>query len=405
MKKLPVPSSEYKDRIERCQKLAKAAGLDALVVFSHSPDRPGHVRYLSNYYAPLAYNSSSLPDQPIRRGMADTCVLVPVNDEPVLVKAGRPPTDYEVAIKDIREFRVYVRGENITSNDLTEMVANVVHEKHLENAKIGIAGEDVISAYLMRLIKENLPDVRFAYADYIIEGLRHIKSENEIELMRKTGELADKALKAAVEAVRPGVKERDVAAVAVATMLSEGAERVLFNDVQSGPNSEKMGTWPMAGDRRIQEDDIVMIDLGAQDENGYWLDVARTIVAGKASKPKKDLVKLGREATDFATRIAMPGLDGIQWLQRTNNFVAERIDTKEYAIRRPNPVSFVGHSIGLDMEALWFVPGAQMELKENMVISIEPWIHVPGVGASRFEDLMVVTRKGGELLTQYRYDI
>jgi Xaa-Pro aminopeptidase len=161
----------------------------------------------------------------------------------------------------------------------------------------------------------------------------------------------------------------------------------------------------MAGDRVIQEDDIVMIDLGAQDENGYWLDVARTVVAGKASKPKRDLVRLGREVTDYATQIAIPGMNGIQWLERTNYFVEQRMKTGEYSMARPEPVSFNGHSIGLDMEALWFQVGAQTELKENLVISIEPWIHVQGLGASRFEDFMLVTPKGGELLNSYRYDI
>jgi Xaa-Pro aminopeptidase len=405
MRKLPVPLSEYKERIRKCQEEAKREGLEALLVFSHSPDRPGYVRYLSNYYAPLAYNSSSLPGQPVRRGMADTCILVPVEDDPVFIKAAWPPTDYEIAISDVREYRVYTQRKDLVGNDLTGAVGALVREKGLEKSRIGIAGEDVISAYLMRLIKENLASVRFVYADHIIEGVRQVKSKNEINLMRKTGELADKALKAAVEAVQPGVREQDVAAVAAATFLREGAERILFNDVLSGPNSEKRGTWPMAGDRVIQEDDIVMIDLGAQDENGYWLDVARTVVAGKASKPKRDLVRLGRETTDYATQIAIPGINGIQWLERINAFVDQRIKTGEYSIPHPEEVPFVGHAMGLDMEALWFVPGAQMELKEGLVISIEPWIHVPGLGASRFEDLMAVTRKGGESLMNYRYDI
>jgi Xaa-Pro aminopeptidase len=406
MKKLPVPLSEYRERIRKCQQEAKKEGLEALLVFSHSPDRPGHVRYLSNYYAPISFNSSSLPGHPIRRGIPDTSILVPIEDDPVLIKASKLySTDYEIAISDVREYRIYTQGKDLIGNDLTEAVESLVREKGLENSRIGIAGEDVISAYLMRLIKEKLPDVRFVYADHMIEGVRQVKSKNEINLMRKTGELADKALKAAVEAVRPGVREQDVAAVAAATFLREGAERILFNDVQSGSNTEKRATWPMAGDRVIQEDDIVMIDLGAQDANGYWLDVARTVVAGKASKPKRDLLRLSREATDYVAQIAMPGMNGIQWLEKTNDFIDQRIKTGEYSIPHPEQVPFVGHSMGLDMEALWFVPGAQMELKEGLVISIEPWIHVPGLGASRFEDLTVITSKGGEFLMNYRYDI
>jgi len=395
MVRLPVPLSEYRERVERCRKLAKQAGFHALVVFSHSPDRPGHVRYLSNYYAPCSFNASSLPGQPLRRGMADSCVLIPTYGEPVLLKAEVPFTEFEITIRDVRNYET----------DIVEAVVNVVKEKGLDHARIGVGGEDIVAAYLMRLIEEGLPRVQFAYADYIIEELRQVKSNNEIELMRKTADLSDRALKAAVEAVKPGVRERDIAAVAAATMLREGAERVLFNDVQSGPNSELVIAWPMAGDRVIREDDMVMIDLGGQDENGYFFDVARTTIAGRASQPKRDLVRLGRETTDFVAEIGAAGLKGTDWMQSTNDFVTKKMDSGEYSIARPSPVMFIGHGMGLDMESLWYVPGANMELKEGMVISIEPWILVPGLGGSRFEDLMLVTKRGGELLNTYRYEV
>lgn len=321
-------------------------------------------------------------------------MFIPVGGEPVLIKA-EVPYDSEIAIKDTRDY----------PEDIVDMVGKVVREKDLDSARIGIAGEDIIAAFLMRLIRDALPKVKFEYADHIIEGLRQIKSANEIELMRKTAELSDKALKAAVDAVKPGVKERDIGAVAAATMLREGAERVLFNDVQSGPNSESVIAWPMAGDRVIQEDDVVMIDLGGQDDNGYFFDVARTTIAGKASKPRRDLVRLGREATDYVAKIGRSGLRGIEWMQKTNDFVKERMKTGQYNMSQPDPVMFIGHGMGLDMESLWYVPGADMELKEGMVISIEPWIHVQKLGASRFEELMLVTKKGGELLNKYRYEI
>lgn len=395
MKSLPVPPSEYAGRVRKCAEMAKEAGLDALTVFSHSPDRPGHVRYLSNYYSPLSFNASSLPGHPLRMGLADSCVLVPVDGEPVLLKADVPYAELAIATSDVRSY-----GE-----DLVGMVSQVIKEKNLDRKRIGIAGEDVISAFLLRMIKEKLPSVQFSYADPIIETLRQVKSKNEIELMRHTGQLADKALKAAIEAVRPGVRERDVAAVAAAAILREGGERVLFNDVQSGPNSELVIAWPMAGERIIHEDDVVMIDLGGQDENGYFFDVARTTVAGNPSKARKDLVRLGREATNFVAEIAKPGLSGIDWLQRTNDFVNKRIETGQYDIPHPPPIMFIGHSMGLDMESLFFASGAEMTLKEGQVLSIEPWILASKLGAARFEDLMLVTNSGGELLTKYKYPL
>jgi Xaa-Pro aminopeptidase len=131
----------------------------------------------------------------------------------------------------------------------------------------------------------------------------------------------------------------------------------------------------------------------------------RTTVAGKPSKAKQDLLRLGRETTDFVAEIGRAGLGGVEWMKRTNEFLKERMKTNQYSIAHPDPVMFIGHGMGLDMEALWYVPGADMKLQEGMVLSIEPWIRVAGLGASRFEDLMLVAENRGELLNKYRFAI
>ena len=396
MKELPVPLEEYRERIEKCRERTKQANLDALLVFSHSPDFPGNVRYLTNYYAPCSYNASALPsDKSIRKGMADSCVLIPIGQEPILMKIGVPYTGTKIAISQIRD----------AENDLTELIVDVLRESGLDRANIGIGGEDVICAYLMRLIKEKLPKINFNYADDIIQEIRFIKSRNEIELMKKTSELADKSLRAGIEAIKPGVRELDIAGEIASTMLKEGAERVLFNDVQSGSRAEEVIAWPMASNRTIKDGDPVMIDIGAQDENGYFFDVARSIVAGKASKNKREIVKLARETTDFASHIAKDGIRNQEWLNRTNDFVKNQVSSGKYTIPFPQPIMFMAHSMGLDMESLWLDASSDAELKEGMVFSVEPWILVPGIGAARFEETVAITRNGGEILTKYRYDL
>jgi Xaa-Pro aminopeptidase len=161
----------------------------------------------------------------------------------------------------------------------------------------------------------------------------------------------------------------------------------------------------MASNRIIQNGDLVMIDIGGQDENGYFFDVARTIVAGEGTQHKKEIVKLARDTTDYASRIAKSGIRNQEWLNQTGEFVKNQIHSGKYTIPLPEPIMFMAHSMGLDMESLWLDASSNTELKEGMVFSVEPWIHVPGLGAARFEDTVVVTKKGGEVLNKYRYTL
>lgn len=395
MQNLPVPLAEYKERIKNCKEETKKAGFDALLVFSHTPDRPGNVMYLANYSSPVSLHPSNLPDQPVRRGICDACLILPVEGEPVLVKMGTPvhpdhvfPPPTNIAVSNIKEFHT----------DITAAIAEVIYEKKLDDKKIGIAGEDVISAHLLRLIKEKVTQSTFSYADDIIYKQRIIKSPNEIELMKKTANLADEALETTLKAIKPGVKEKEIAGIAAQAMASKGATRILFIDVCSGPVS----TW-YTGNRTIEKGDIVLIDLGMVDENGYFADVARTIVVGESSKAKHDLVRLCRETTDFIARTAVPGKRGKEWLQETREFVKQRIATGNYDMPNPEPIMFLGHSIGLDMNSYYFGPDADMELKENMSLALEAWLYVPQIGAVRFEELIIIKNEGAQFLTKYRY--
>jgi len=397
MKKLPLPKSEYRERLEKCRQRAKDAGFDALLVFSHSPDRPGNTKYLVNYCSPTVYYPSSLPDQPLRRGTGYACLLVPVEDEPVLVKMSVPvhpdhvfPPEVELPIDQVKEF----------DKDITEAIADTIREKNLGKSRIGIAGEDVISAYLMRLIKEKLPNTEFGFADNILQEMRMVLSNREIEVVKKTAEMADRVLRTTVQAVKPGIGTVEVAGVAAAALLKEGVERTLFIDIQAGPTQ----AWIEGGNRIIGKNEIVMVDLGFTDPNGYFADVGPTFLTENSSRDKRDLVRLARETTDFVAQSAIPGTSGREWMKKVRAFVQERLATGKYDIPVPDPIMFLGNSMGHDLVSLFFGPETTMELKEGMFLSIEPWIRTAKF-AAKFEDLILVRKTGGEFLTKYRVEI
>ena len=396
MRKLAVPLSEYENRIDRCKEKAIERGYDALLVYSHTPDKPGNVRYLTNYCSPVSLHNSNLPDQPVRRTTPDTCLVLPVEGEPVLIKMPLtiPPDGFvttlpiEIATKDVREYE----------RDITETIAQVVKEKHLEKKKIGFAGEDVISAHLMRIIKEKLPEVKFGYADDILYKMRIIKSENEIVLMRKTGAMADKFLKIVSESIRPGVKMKDIFGLTAEIIMKNGAERLNFIDVCAG----QVMQW-YYGKKVFENGDLIMVDFGFVDPNGYFADVARSFTIGEADTKTKDLVRLCKDTNDFIAEQAIPGIRGQEWLEKTRTFVKNSIKNGKYGLPLPEPVMFLAHSLGLDGNSYFFDSEADMELKENMSLAIENFTYIPGFNAARFENMAIVTKKGAEFLTKYRY--
>jgi Xaa-Pro aminopeptidase len=397
MRKLAVPPSEYEERIEKCKEKAIERGFDGLLVYSHTPDKPGNVRYLTNYSSPVSLHNSNLPDQPVRRTTPDTCLVLPIEGEPVLIKMplSIPPDGFvttipiEIATKDVREYK----------RDITETIAQVVKEKGLEKKKIGIAGEDVISAHLMRIIKEKLPEVKFEYADDILYKLRVVKSQNEIALMRKTGEMADKFLKIVIESIKPGVKMENIFGLTAEVIMKNGAERLNFIDVCAG----QVQHW-YNGKKVFEDGDLVMVDFGFVDPNGYFADVARTFTLGEADAQTKDLVRLSHDTNNFIAEQAIPGIRGQEWLEKTRAFVKKGLKAGKYNLPLPDPVMFLAHSIGLDGNSYFFDSEANMELKENMSLAIENFTHVPGFNAARFENLAIVTNNGADFLTKYRYE-
>ena len=91
--------------------------------------------------------------------------------------------------------------------------------------------------------------------------------------------------------------------------------------------------------------------------------------------------------------------------QKDKRVVEKRLKSGDYSITAPWSVMYLGNAMGLDMQPMYFDSEANMEVKEGMFLPLEIWLYVPGLGASRFEELVPVTKKGGEFLTKYRNEI
>lgn len=223
------------------------------------------------------------------------------------------------------------------------------------------------------------------------EALRLIKTEEEIRHLREAADIAVAAMEYAKTVLKPGMRERDAAAALEYFMRLRGSDGVPFTmKLLSGENSAVVTNVP--GEKELETGDLVLLDFGAT-RNGYSSDWTRTFCLGKASKEQIALYEAVWKTERACIEKIRPGCT-LEELMETARLTVEGSPFAPYY------ATHLGHSVGIGSHE-WPVidAGAFGILKENMVITIEPGIYVPGLGGVRIEDEILVTKDGHEILT------
>jgi Xaa-Pro aminopeptidase len=226
----------------------------------------------------------------------------------------------------------------------------------------------------------------------IIEGLRAVKSEYEIKLLRKSADMAKKGMKKAYEVIRVGVSEVDAVAKIEAAIRRLGSETPPFEDgmlLASGESSADIHA--RAQKKRISSGSLVVVDLGAR-YGGYYSDMTRTIPVGRIGRKEKELMEFVDNLKD----------ETIDWLQvgmkasEVHERVGKKIERRGYKFYHST-----GHGIGLNVhEAPNLSSVSDDVLTENMVFTIEPGIYIPGKYGIRFEDTLILGKRKKEIITR-----
>jgi Xaa-Pro aminopeptidase len=226
----------------------------------------------------------------------------------------------------------------------------------------------------------------------LVEGLRAVKDEEELALIRQAAAIGDGALTQIRQIMRPGMTEREVAWEIEAHMRTHGAEAVGFDIiVASGPNGAM--AHATVTDRVIQEGEPIVLDLGARVE-GYRSDLTRTLVLGKPDERFDEIYYLVLDAQTMALAGIKPGMTGRQADALARDVIARRGYGKRFG-------HGLGHSVGL---AVHEDPrmGTQSDavLYPGNTLTVEPGIYITGWGGVRIEDLVLVTDTGIEVLSK-----
>jgi len=199
-------------------------------------------------------------------------------------------------------------------------------------------------------------------------------------------------MNAAVEAVKPGVHEYEVAAEAEYAMRIKGSDGTAFETiVASGPRS----AYPhgLCSDRVIHEGDFVTIDLGAM-HRGYRCDITRTVIAGKPSKKQQELFNLVLNAQKLGVESIHAGVKG----KDADSSVREALSKAGYG---EYFIHGLGHGVGLDIhEPPSLSQTSEDTLAEGNVVTVEPGVYLPKFGGVRIEDTVLVLKDYAERFTK-----
>jgi Xaa-Pro aminopeptidase len=230
-----------------------------------------------------------------------------------------------------------------------------------------------------------------------VQVLRMVKDAEEIRLMRRAGELTSEGMKVAAEAIKPGVKECEVAAEIEYAMRKPGGGSTAFESiVASGASSG----FPHGGcgTREIHSGDLVIVDVGAT-FNYYCSDMTRTFVAGKPSAKQQKIYSAVKEAQEKAYQTVKAGVPAADVDAAARRFI-EAAGYGECFVHR------VGHGVGLEVhEPPTLSQWNKEALAAGNVVTVEPGIYLPGYGGIRIEDTVLVTARGAEKLTSGPYSL
>jgi Xaa-Pro aminopeptidase len=381
-----IPRHEIDRRIASVRRRMAGRGLEVLVVFS-SPGslrfgQRGHVLYLSGY-------------EPY---FGDCMMILPLDDtiDAVLVKDA---ADY---FPQTCTWIADVRG----AGDRVKVVGEFLSDNGLERSSVGVAGEYSVSPALYVRLLEEVGPARLEIASDILEHERSVKSEFELECLKKAAAIAGKGLEAAARFMRPGVTESDVKGEMERVCRAHGSQAFPhYTMVVSGRDEAYASCWWQCERRMLESGDPVSIDFGTMYQ-GYCCDLSRPFVLGRASERQKDVLKVLLEAHHAAAAAARPGVH-----VSTVDAAANKILTAAWGDR---DWWGIGHGVGLEVHEWPFIgyqrivdDGAYEDrvLEEHTVISLEPTMALPDTGDLQIEDQFVVKEGGAVRLNGIPHEI
>jgi Xaa-Pro aminopeptidase len=354
-------------RLDRLRKRFSDLGVDALLV-----TRLPNIRYLTGF-----------------TGSAAMLLVLP--DDAVLVSDGRYGEQARTQLADAGvAARVEIRT---TMADQRAVLASVAASAA---ARIGLEDHDVSWAQ-QRELTETFGTAELVPAGGVIEELRRVKDDGEVDRIAAACAIADEAFASLLPRFAEGPTEREFALALEFAMRERGASHMSFDPIiAAGPNGAMPHSRPT--DRPIGRNELIVCDFGCV-VDGYCSDMTRTVSVGDPGPDARRLYDLvlasqqaGRDAVAF-------GIECGEIDRACRDIISDAGYGDAFS-------HGTGHGVGLEIhEAPRVASTATGTLLVGDVVTVEPGVYLPGVGGVRIEDTVVVTASGSRPLTHTPKDL
>lgn len=311
-----------------------------------------------------------------------TAFVLPVDGEPVMICPAFERDLIEAAPVGVEKILTWEEDE-----DPVTLVEKALKKARLLDKTIAMGAEAWYDDY--RRISEALPDVTFTSSTSIVGVLRQMKTPLEISYMEAAARIVQDAIASAFSQAREGLREDQMAELLHEHFKGSGVRGGGL--VQFGPRSSVPHN--PTSDRPLASGDVILIDYGCN-VNGYWSDISRPAVLGKASSRMKLIHATLRRIQEQALQRMRPSVAcaGIDNMARS---ILEAEGFGKHIRHR------LGHGIGLmGHEPPYLSSGYPQGLGVGNVVTVEPGVYTPGDYGIRIEDMVEVTPTGARLLSR-----
>ncbi len=281
-----------------------------------------------------------------------------------------------------------IRGYTEFKTTPIQLLADVLREKGLHSAQVGIEMSHLPVAYVEELRNE-LPGLALTDCGPFLETQRMVKSQREARILRDAARRTDDAIWDSFQRAGPGKTEIEISAEMQGMLLGTKAQAIAFCVIGTGRRASM--AHPLPTRRVMKSGDLIRTDFGGTFD-GYYSDIARTAVAGKATPRQRDTYARLWSVHHDLLEFIRPGIMARDVFHRCRAL----FEQTGLNFRMPH----VGHSLGIGLhEYPMLAPHVDQVLVPGMILAIEP-MHIEEHGQRyHLEDLVEVTERGRRMLT------
>ena len=352
----PISTAELERRWRAVRSAMQAERIDVLLMQNNNDHMGGYVRYFT--------------DMPAVNGYPNT-VVFPRDDDMTVVTQGPFGGAQELprggdgiwrGVKRVLTTPSYASAHYTRDYD-PELAATGLAP--YANATIGLVGTYQMSFAMVDHVKRRFPNATFVDATELVDRIKVIKSAEEMDLIRRTTRMQDGAMKAAFEAVKPGMKDSDVSAIATHYSQRHGSEQGIYLCASSPIGQPARINMRHVQDRVIQKGDQIALLVEDNGPGGFYTELGRTCVVGRAPQQMKDELAFVQEARKVTLDLLKPGTPCRDIWDAFNAFMRRN--------GRPEEARLYCHGQGYDLVERPLVRADEpMTIEKDMNIVVHP---------------------------------